>query len=118
MKKLVAAAIVSAAIGSFPLMAQDKKEMPMKEGMSMKGEEMKAGGMTMDKMKEMQARMAEMRKSMSVMMKGQGNDEERRHAGYGQNDASVFGNDGRHGEDDREWQDDTGRDGQHVKDDG
>ncbi len=36
MKKLITAVIVSVAIGVFPLMAQEKKDMPMKEGMPMK----------------------------------------------------------------------------------
>jgi hypothetical protein len=45
MKKLVTAIIVSGAIGVFPLMAQEKKDMPMKS------EAMKGGGMMMDKMK-------------------------------------------------------------------
>ena len=31
MKKLITAVIVSAAIGVFPLMAQEKKDMPMKK---------------------------------------------------------------------------------------
>ena len=72
MKKLIAAVIVSGAIGVFPLMAQEKKDMPMKEGMPMKGESMKGGGMMMGKMKDMQGRMGEMRKGMGGMMKGQG----------------------------------------------
>ena len=73
MKKLIAALIVSGAIGVFPLMAQEKKDMPMKEGMPMKGEAMKGGGMMMmDKMKDMQGHMAEMRKGMVEMMKAKG----------------------------------------------
>ena len=57
MKKLITAVIVSGAIGVFPLMAQEKKDMPMKEGMPMKAEPMKGGGMMMGKMKEMQGKM-------------------------------------------------------------
>ncbi len=57
MKKLIIAVIMSGAIGVFPLMAQEKKDMPMKEGMPMKGEAMKGGGMMMDKMKDMQGHM-------------------------------------------------------------
>lgn len=45
---------------------------PMKEGMPMKGEGMNGGGMTMEKMKEMQGRMAEMHKGMGGMMKEKG----------------------------------------------
>jgi hypothetical protein len=48
-----------------PLMAQAKKEMPMK------GEEMQGGGMMMGKMKDMHGKMGEMKKGMSGMMKGQ-----------------------------------------------
>src|SRR5919108_2107516 len=70
MKKLVGAIIVSGAIVAFPLMAQEKKDMPMKEGMPMKTEEMKSGGMMMGKMKEMHGKMAEMRNEMG-MMKGE-----------------------------------------------
>jgi hypothetical protein len=72
MKKLITALIVSLAIGVIPLMAQEKREMPMKEGMPMKGDAMKGGGMMMDKMKEMQGKIAEMRKGMGGMMKEKG----------------------------------------------
>ena len=57
MKELITAVIVSGAIGVFPLMAQEKKDMPMKEGTPMKAEAMKGGGMMMGKMKEMQGKM-------------------------------------------------------------
>ena len=70
MKKIVAVTVLSVALGVFPVLAQEKKDMPMKEGMPMKGEGMKGGGMMMEKMKEMQGRMAEMHKGMSGMMKG------------------------------------------------
>ena len=46
MKKLILATLLSAAIGGAPLVAQEKKDMPMKgpmptkEGMPMKGEGM------------------------------------------------------------------------------
>ena len=50
MNKLIAAVIVLGAIGVFPLMAQEKKDMPMK------AEPMKGGGMMMGKMKEMQGK--------------------------------------------------------------
>jgi len=52
-------------MGVFPLMAQEKKDTPMKEGMQ-------GGGMMMGKMKEMQGKLGEMRKGMGGMMKGQG----------------------------------------------
>jgi hypothetical protein len=64
--------IVAGAIGVFPLMAQEKKEMPTKKDMPMKGEGMQGGGMDMSKMKEMQGQMSEMRKGMGGRMKGQG----------------------------------------------
>jgi len=63
---------LSAALASVPLLAQEKKDMPMKEGMPMKGEDMKGGGMMMDKMKDMQGHMSEMRKGMEGMRKGKG----------------------------------------------
>ena len=72
MKNLITAVLVSAAIGVVPLLAQEKNDMPMKEGMPMKAEAMKGGGMMMGKMKEMQGKMAEMQKGMGGMMKGQG----------------------------------------------
>jgi hypothetical protein len=53
MKKMIAAVVMSSALGLVPLMAQEKKEMPTKEGMPMTGEGMQ-GGMMMGRMKEMQ----------------------------------------------------------------
>ena len=38
MKKVIATVFISLALGLVPLMAQEKKEMPMKEDMPMKGE--------------------------------------------------------------------------------
>jgi len=64
MKNIVTATILSVALGMFPVLAQEKKEMPMK------GEAMKGGGMMMGKMKDMQGRMGEMRKGMGGMVKG------------------------------------------------
>jgi hypothetical protein len=72
MKRILKTLVLSGALVSSPLLAQDKKDMPMKEGMPMKGERMKGGGMAMDKMKDMQGHMAEMRKGMAGMMKGKG----------------------------------------------
>jgi hypothetical protein len=60
MKQLITAIIVSGAIGVFPLLAQEKKEMPMK------GEGMQGGGMMMGKMKEMQGKMGEMRRAWAA----------------------------------------------------
>ena len=64
MNKFIAAVFFVSAIGLVPLMAQEKKDVPMKEGMPMKGEGMQGGGMMMGKMKEMQGKMGEMRKGM------------------------------------------------------
>jgi hypothetical protein len=72
MKKVIAASVMSLTLGLVPLMAQEKKEMPMKEGMPMKSEEMQGSGMMMGKMKDMHGEMGEMKKGMSGMMKGQG----------------------------------------------
>src|SRR5215510_14086377 len=67
MKPVLIAILLSAAL-AVPLLAQEQKRMPMKEGMPMQGE-----GMMMGKMKDMQGRMGEMRKGMGGMMKkGQG----------------------------------------------
>jgi hypothetical protein len=71
MKKIFMVAILGLAFVSFSVLAQEKKDMPMKESMPMKGEGMQGGGM-MGKMKDMQGRMGEMRKGMGGMMKGQG----------------------------------------------
>src|SRR5262245_52972659 len=71
MNKLITAVLFMVAIGLFPLMAQEKKEMPMKEGIPMKGEGMQ-GGMHMGNMKEMHNKMTEMKKGMGGTMKGQG----------------------------------------------
>jgi hypothetical protein len=72
MKKILMAVVLSGALGTLPLWAQEQKGMPMKEGMPMKGEGMPGEGMMMGKMKDMQGRMGEMRKGMGGMMKGQG----------------------------------------------
>src|SRR3989304_7950296 len=72
MKKFILPIIFAGAVGSLPVLAQEQKGMPMKEGMPMKGEGMKGGGMMMDKMKGMLGHMAEMRKGMGGMMKGKG----------------------------------------------
>jgi hypothetical protein len=66
MNKILAAVVLSGLVGLAPLMAQEKKDMPMKS------EGMKGGGLMMEKMKEMQGGMGEMRKGMGGMMKGQG----------------------------------------------
>ena len=58
MKNVIAASVMSLTLGLVSLMAQEKKDMPMKEGMPMKGEGMQGGGMMM-------------RKGMGCMMKGE-----------------------------------------------
>jgi len=74
MNRLFAAVILSVALGIFPALAQEKRDMPMKgqmptkEGTPIKGEGMQAGGMDMSKMKEMHGRMSEMKKGMGGMM--------------------------------------------------
>ena len=70
MKKVVAAMVLSGALGFLPALAQEKKDVAAKEGMPMKGEGMKGGGIMMEQMKGMQGRMGEMRKDMGGMMKG------------------------------------------------
>lgn len=53
MKKVGAAVVLSLVFGLGPLMGQEKKEMPMKDGMPMKNDSMQTGGMMMGKMKDM-----------------------------------------------------------------
>src|SRR3972149_8702355 len=60
MKKLVLALMLSGALGSVTVLAQEQKGMPM------------GGGGMMDKMMQMQGRMGEMQKGMGGMMKGKG----------------------------------------------
>ena len=72
MKRVIAASVISLTLGIVPLMAQEKKEMPMKEGMPMKGEGMQGSGMMMGEMKDMHGKMGDLKKGMSGMMKGQG----------------------------------------------
>lgn len=43
MSKVLIAAMLSVALGSLPLLAQEKKGMPMKESMPTKGEGMQGG---------------------------------------------------------------------------
>ena len=66
MKKVLLAAVLSAALSSVPVLAQEKMGMPMGEhgGMGM--------GCCMDKMKDMQGKMAEMKKGMGGMTKAKG----------------------------------------------
>jgi len=66
MKKVIAASVMSLTLGLVPLMAQEKKEVPMK------GEGMQGGGMMLGKMKDMHGKMGEMKKGMGGMIKGQG----------------------------------------------
>jgi len=65
MKKIFRAIFFLWVIGLVPLMAQEKRDMPMKSG------GMHDGSMMMGNMKEMQGKMAEMHKGMNGMMKGQ-----------------------------------------------
>jgi uncharacterized protein YukE len=71
MKNVFTAVVLSAALGFVPVLAQEKKDMPMKEGMPMKSEGMQGGGMMKGNMKEMHDKMMEMKKGMGGMMKGQ-----------------------------------------------
>ena len=72
MKKIVTAVVLSVALGGSTVLAQEKKDMPMKgpmpmkEGMPMKGEGMQGGGMDMSKMKEMCGRMGEMHRGWAA----------------------------------------------------
>ena len=83
MKKVLLAVVLSAALGVVPVLAQEKGnapmkgQMPMKEGTPMKNESMQSGGMMMGKMKEMQGKMAEMRKGMDRHDEGTCDDENR-----------------------------------------
>jgi hypothetical protein len=66
MKKVFTAVVLSAALGFVPVLAQEKKDMPMK------GEGMQGGSMDMSQMKQMHGRMMEMKNGMSGMMRGNG----------------------------------------------
>jgi len=66
MKRFITAIVFAAAVGVVPLMAQEKKDMPMKT------QGMEGGGMMMGKMKDMQGKMAEIHKGMESMITGQG----------------------------------------------
>lgn len=78
MKTIFAAVILSVALGGFTVLAQEKKDvpmkggMPMKEGVPMKGEGTQGGGMDMNKMQEMHNNLIEMKKGTGGMMKGRG----------------------------------------------
>jgi hypothetical protein len=45
MKKVLAAVVLSGALGFVPVLAQEKKDMPMKEAMPMKSDGMMMGKM-------------------------------------------------------------------------
>src|ERR687897_3539221 len=78
MNKLLLAVLLSVVVGAASLVAQEKKDMPMKgqmptkESMPMKGQGMQGGGMDMSQMKEMHGKMMEMKKGMGGMMQGKG----------------------------------------------
>jgi hypothetical protein len=72
MKKIMLAVLLSVVVGGAPLLAQEKKDMPMKGEMPIKGEGMKGGGMMMGNMREMHGKMMEMKKGMGGMMQGKG----------------------------------------------
>jgi hypothetical protein len=67
MKKIISAVLLSATVGVVPLLAQEKKdmpmkgEMPMKQSMPMKGEGSQGGGMMMGDMNEMHKKMSDMK---------------------------------------------------------
>ena len=67
MKKFIPAGIILFALGFVPVMAQEKNQMPMKQGMQANHDGMKDSEMMTDKMKDMQAHMGEMRQRMSGM---------------------------------------------------
>ena len=71
MRKIILGVLLSAAIAGAPLLAQEKNGMPMKGQMPMK-EGMQGSGMDMNKMKDMHARMTEMRRGIGGMTKEQG----------------------------------------------
>jgi hypothetical protein len=78
MRKLFTAMTFSLALGFFPALAQEKRDMPMKgqmptgESMPMKSQGMQGSGMDVSQMEHMHAKMLEMQKSMGGTMKGQG----------------------------------------------
>jgi hypothetical protein len=72
MKKIVAVAVLSGMLGFVPVLAQEKKEMPMKQGMPMNHEGMQGGSMTSGEMKEMHDKMTQIKKGMAGMMKDKG----------------------------------------------
>ena len=62
MKTVVAAMVLSGALGFLPALAQEKKQPPAKEGMPMKKDmPMQEEGIMLRQMKGMQGRMSEMR---------------------------------------------------------
>src|ERR1044071_3198856 len=67
MKKLALVGMLFLALGSVPLLAQEKNQIPMNQGMQMNRDGMKDNGMMTEKMKDMEAHMAEMRNRMSGM---------------------------------------------------
>lgn len=91
MEKIVAVAVLSVALDGLPVLAQEKKDMPMKEGMPMKGEAMQGGGMDINKMKEMHGKMMEMKKGMGGMMKGKGMMKSEEMKGTGQSMGEMSG---------------------------
>jgi len=73
MKKVIAVAILSGALGFVPALAQEKKEMPMQHGMPMNHEGMQGGSMMSGDMKKMHDKMTQMKKGMkSTDMRGMG----------------------------------------------
>jgi len=64
MKKILAVAVLSGVLGLVPALAQEKKEMPMKQGMPMNHEGMQGGGMMSGDMKKMHDKMTQIKRGM------------------------------------------------------
>ncbi len=72
MNKLLTVAVLSSALGFVPALAQEKHEMPMKQGMPMNQEGMQGGAMMSGDMKAMHDKMTQMKNGMAGMMKDKG----------------------------------------------
>ncbi len=72
MKKILAVAVLSGALGFVPALAQERHEMPMKQGMPMDHGGMQGGSMMSGAMKAMHDEVMQMKNGMAGMMKDKG----------------------------------------------
>ncbi len=118
MKKVVAAMVLSGALGFLPALAQEKNDSREGRHADEKEMGMKEEGIMMEQLKGMQREHgAKCAKHGGGMMKGRDMMKSEDMQGMGKSMGEMSGDDGEYGADDGERQDDAGRVAEHVEDD-